>query len=564
MSTSVRRAPTARAGRRAARGPISRPTFASICGLTARMTTSASATASTLDATTRIPWVAWSASRRSARGWLATTWSGRHEVAAQQPAIIASAMTPEPTVAIVRFARGDIARRITDQRATAGRLEEEPARGRDARRRRGRRGEGSPRRPLGSCHVQGMPGGGPPSASGSRSMIASRPPGAEPGAERGDAPVEAGAAHPAQQERRRTRASAGPGSGAGGAHGSATWRWAREAVGDEPLTGDGPARGRRRRRRRAPPPRRAAARRSRRRPRARRPARVRPRPSIQRVDHVQLRRPGRVVDRAPLEVAPAQEPVVGEGPDRPRRPAGVRSAHAPSARGRVAAVDAWLTLTRAASARRSRPRRNGLSPAFPRHVGHSCAQPSRSLSPRRGPGRAAPQAVERLRGRPRGRRPASRGQSARTQVAGGAMPSKAAGIEELGEDLDAVDHPGPGQRERAAVDDEHPVLADGAGAWPSPRGRVDAAQAADGRRETAARPGSRTSTSGSTSPRHPTSSVAPGSPAWPSSSQPPARRTWSGTQRPAARGGSIRVEDHDPRRLERRGRGDRRRPPGGP
>ena len=45
-------------------------------------------------------------SRRSGRGWLAMTWTGSTSSPRSRPAIIASAMTPEPTVAIVRFARG--------------------------------------------------------------------------------------------------------------------------------------------------------------------------------------------------------------------------------------------------------------------------------------------------------------------------------------------------------------------------------------------------------------------------------------------------------------------------
>ena len=82
------------------------PTRASICGLTARMTTSAAATASTFEATVPMPCAAASASRRSARGWLATSWDGVTRLPRSRPTIIASAMTPEPTVAIVRFVEG--------------------------------------------------------------------------------------------------------------------------------------------------------------------------------------------------------------------------------------------------------------------------------------------------------------------------------------------------------------------------------------------------------------------------------------------------------------------------
>ena len=73
------------------------------------MTTSAPDTASTFEATVRMPCVPDRESRRSARGWLAITWSGVTSLPRSSPTIIASAMTPEPTVAIVRFARGDIA-----------------------------------------------------------------------------------------------------------------------------------------------------------------------------------------------------------------------------------------------------------------------------------------------------------------------------------------------------------------------------------------------------------------------------------------------------------------------
>ena len=48
------------------------------------------------------------ASRRSARGWQATIWSGSTRLPRSRPAMIASAMTPEPTVAIVRPASEDM------------------------------------------------------------------------------------------------------------------------------------------------------------------------------------------------------------------------------------------------------------------------------------------------------------------------------------------------------------------------------------------------------------------------------------------------------------------------
>src|SRR6476646_5719149 len=87
-------------------GPISRPTFASIWGLIPRSTTSAPSIAPRLSPTTRLPYSARSWSRRSARGWLATIWLGATSSPRRRPAIIASAITPDPIVAIVRSLSG--------------------------------------------------------------------------------------------------------------------------------------------------------------------------------------------------------------------------------------------------------------------------------------------------------------------------------------------------------------------------------------------------------------------------------------------------------------------------
>ncbi len=103
-------------------GPISRPTLASIWGLIPSRMTSAPSTASTFEATVRMPYSRSRCSRRSGRGWLATTWPGSTSSPRSMPAIIASAMTPEPTVAIVDFARGDIARSIAARSARFRRL----------------------------------------------------------------------------------------------------------------------------------------------------------------------------------------------------------------------------------------------------------------------------------------------------------------------------------------------------------------------------------------------------------------------------------------------------------
>ena len=119
---------------------------------------------------------------------------------------------------------------------------------------------------------------------------------------------------------------------------------------------------------------------------------------------VELRVPGRVVDRAVRVAAAAQVPVVvlagaglvvgdhriavgsggrGRGIRGGRRspPARVASPRSP----RPGAV----------IASRSRNFRNGLSPALPRQSGQSWAQPSRSSGRARRPRPAAPQAVER-------------------------------------------------------------------------------------------------------------------------------------------------------------------------
>ena len=116
-------------------------------------------------------------------------------------------------------------------------------------------------------------------------------------------------------------------------------------------------------------------------------------------DHVELRRPGRVVDGAALERAATQEPVVREAPARaagrgalagrrrlgPRRSPrqGLAASAEPPAR-------PPLRPAPSAGARAG----TAFDPARPRHVGQSCAQPSRSSGPRTVHAVAAPQAVE--------------------------------------------------------------------------------------------------------------------------------------------------------------------------
>src|SRR6266480_3215622 len=90
----------------------------------AKRTTSAPSTASTLPATTRMPYSRARWSRRSARGWLAMTWLGSTSALRSRPATIASAMTPEPTVAVdgrmVVGAGLRVRQRIDDRERAAG------------------------------------------------------------------------------------------------------------------------------------------------------------------------------------------------------------------------------------------------------------------------------------------------------------------------------------------------------------------------------------------------------------------------------------------------------------
>ena len=92
-------------------GASSRPTFASICGLIPSTTTSALRTASTFDSTAWTPCSRRRYSRRSSRGWLAMICSGPTSSPFSRPAIIASAMTPDPTVAMVQ-SRSDMRPRV--------------------------------------------------------------------------------------------------------------------------------------------------------------------------------------------------------------------------------------------------------------------------------------------------------------------------------------------------------------------------------------------------------------------------------------------------------------------
>ena len=95
----------------------SRPTRTSICGLIARTTTSALATAVALSSTVLMPYLLTSSFRRSARGWLATIWSAVTCSPRSSPAIIASAMTPDPTVAM-RLPLSDMRRSLNGRRGS--------------------------------------------------------------------------------------------------------------------------------------------------------------------------------------------------------------------------------------------------------------------------------------------------------------------------------------------------------------------------------------------------------------------------------------------------------------
>src|SRR5260221_6263439 len=81
---------------------------------------SASRTASALEATVPIPCAAASASRRSARGWLATSWPAVTSFPRRSPEMIPSAMTPEPMVATTRWASGAIS--VSDRPRGSARL----------------------------------------------------------------------------------------------------------------------------------------------------------------------------------------------------------------------------------------------------------------------------------------------------------------------------------------------------------------------------------------------------------------------------------------------------------
>ena len=79
------------------------------------------------------------ASRRSARGWLATTWPGWTSSPRSRPAIIASAMTPEPTVAIVALRQGGHRPEYSRRGPGGSRRRRGAPSGAGARRRRARR-----------------------------------------------------------------------------------------------------------------------------------------------------------------------------------------------------------------------------------------------------------------------------------------------------------------------------------------------------------------------------------------------------------------------------------------
>src|SRR5450756_2731220 len=88
-------------------------------------------TASTLLAVTRMPCAAASCCRRSARGWLATTFAGSTSRPRRRPAIMDSAITPVPTVASVRPSSGDMPASLLRRPGTPGGEEEEAPRRRD-------------------------------------------------------------------------------------------------------------------------------------------------------------------------------------------------------------------------------------------------------------------------------------------------------------------------------------------------------------------------------------------------------------------------------------------------
>ena len=476
-------------------GPISRPTRASIWGLTARMMTSAPATASTFEATARIPWA-----RRERRRGARPRVAGHDLDAARRGCRAAGPRSwPRPSRRSRRSrscdSRGGTSRRriapgspagsglplgraASSASAGLGRHEPEEAAGRrPLEPAEAGPPERAPRRRPGRARSTGSPPAGRP--AGRDELDRGQPAaGPEAGAERRRGHVEAGAPDPAERGTRR----------------DARRRRARRAAPDGPRVGDvevGPQAVR------DEPVARAVERgavrvrgvqlalvreQGREEPDARRrlvdPAGQRPSPSSQRVTTSSSAVPGRVVDGAALERAAAQEPVVGERRGRRRRqrrgptgelcgaragvvppPVGRRGSAVAARRRGVGRRGDRRRRARASSAARSRPRRNGFVPALPRQVGAQL-RPALEVVRRRAWSRACRTTGSRrsVAERHGGRRRRAVSRCA-PSVSGGDMPSNAAGSMSSARTSMPSMTRGPGREKSAgAVDREHAAL----------------------------------------------------------------------------------------------------------
>ena len=426
---------------------------------------------------------------------------------------MASAMTPEPTVAMVRFARGDIAPEdSTGSRALRARLARpaQPASA-DARTKNRPVGVRSiPRKPArrsaastmpGSCHVHGMPSAG-------------RRPGRRWSSIDGQARRRAGAAGGATRRRRRGRrrapgragtpraAPSAPGSpGRGGTtHGSATWmcassRWATSRSrarssaapsGSETWSSPLPAISGEKK----PTP--AAG------------SSIRPASgwsSSQRVTTSSSASQA-VSWRAPRSNgAAAQEPVVGEGGR------GRRGQDGPPARAATARGDGFGAL---GARRTAGGRRVPRSPRAGARAGTRCRRPCRGRSSTAAPSPRGRRGRGSIHGVPHHRQSKVARNDEGTGAASALVDARPGvgrrhavergRVEELGQDLDAVDDPRAGPREQARRRRPRTRARRGRRAGPPSRRAAASAPTRRSCRRGRTPQGIRTMTSGSTSP----------------------------------------------------------------
>ena len=150
----------------------------------------------------------------------------------------------------------------------------------------------------------------------------------------------------------------------------------------------------------------------------------------------------RIRARGPRSTRPGRRPAVAALGDR---------------RTRAAPGPGRAARPRSVIASRSRNRRKPLSPALPTQVGQSCAQPSRSSGPRH------VCAVPHHRQSNVARNGTAPDQASdRRPAAGRGDVDERLGVDDLGQELDAVDDPRPRPAEVGrAVDREHRAAADG-------------------------------------------------------------------------------------------------------